>query len=82
MKIKESFLNIKEKIGNIKKFITSIFKTIIKDKVDVSVFLIAVILSILDFVTTWDLTGAIALLTIYISGLLFRLAVWKLKQKQ
>ena len=70
---------IKSDVKEIKNTLTTVFKVIILDRVDVIVFVIAILLSVFDFFTTWDLTGALALLTFYISGLLFRLAIWKLK---
>ena len=70
---------IKNDWKNIPKNIKTIVKVIAMDSVDVIVFLIAIILSTVDFITTWNLTGAIAFLTLYILGLLFRMAIWKLK---
>jgi hypothetical protein len=66
---------IKNDIKIIKDKVVTVFKVIIGDRVDVAVFILAIILSGLDLFTDLNLTGAISLLTLYISGLLVRLAV-------
>lgn len=58
-----------------------VFKIIVGDKIDVTVLISTIILAIIDIITKWDLTGVIALLALYIIGLLIRLALWKLKIK-
>lgn len=56
-----------------------VFKIIVGDKIDISVLITGSVLAIIDIITKWDLTGVIALLVLYIVGLLIRLALWKLK---
>lgn len=58
-----------------------VFKIIVGDKIDISVLITGSVLAIIDIITKWDLTGVIALLVLYIVGLLIRLALWKLKNK-
>lgn len=70
---------IKNDLKNTLENIKAVLKIITKDKGDVVMFIIVVILSIIDFVTKINLTGAIAFLGIYILRLLIRMAIWKWK---
>lgn len=73
---------IKNDFTVIKNVSSTVFKIAVKDKVDITLFVIALILSALDLFTNIDLTGGMAFLTFFISSLIFRMSIWKDKYGQ
>ena len=93
LKIKEMSINIKQNLLNlgetikrdaliIKANTKALWAVVKKDRVDLAMFLIAIIVSVLDFATDIALKGGLAFFTVYISSLIFRMTVWKYKYAQ
>lgn len=70
---------VKQDIKGVKATTKVLWQIAKKDKVDLAMFLLAIIISVLDFATDINLMGGLAFLTVYISSLIFRLTVWKYK---
>lgn len=90
MKIIEKYKNIKENLSilwmtikNDIKGIINNLKIVLKiassDRVDLGMLIVAIVISVLDFVTNINLMGGLAFLTVFIISLLFRNAIWKFK---
>lgn len=57
--------------------IRQVLKYVIKDTTDVLMMLAMIVVSVLDFVTDLELTGALAFFTVYASFAVFRIGYWK-----
>lgn len=55
---------------------------VMKDKVDVAIIAIAILVSILDLFTGIDFTGGYAFFTVYMAAAVFRIGHWKWMYKQ
>lgn len=62
--------------------VKGVFEYVLRDTVDVLMVVAMIILSVLDFVTVLELTGALAFFTVFISFAVFRIGYWKWRFKK
>ena len=62
--------------------IKQVIKYVLRDTVDVLMVIVMIILSVLDFVTDLELTGALTFCTLFASFAVFRIGYWKWRFKK
>ena len=62
--------------------IKKVLKYVIKDTTDMLMVIAMIVVSVLDFVTDLELTGAIAFFTVFASFAIFRVGYWKWRYEE